>query len=175
MASYLENTAIAIMDVDLNDITEISAMIVACKNRGGKVVLAGNGGSAAICSHFANDLIKALGVPAISLTDNVPTLTAYSNDMDYGVALGEIADILLKKDDMLFLLTTSGQSVNILHLAVRFKIPTVALVGNGGGKMSAWAKNVHMIVTGGKDARSNEDVFGAICHAVVDCIEGWQE
>lgn len=157
--------------IDQQDIMVVSHLILDCKDRGGKVVLAGNGGSAAICSHFVNDLIKAVGVPAISLTDNVPTLTAYSNDLDYGVALGEIADVLLNKNDMLFLMTTSGQSTNILHLAVRFKIPVVALVGNGGGRMSQWAKNVFIVVTGGFDARSNEDLFSIITHAIVDYIE----
>lgn len=163
-----------IENIAKNDVQKIARILLDCKDRGGKVILAGNGGSSAICAHFANDLIKALGIAAINLTDNVPTLTAYSNDINYGVALGEICEVLIRREDVLFLMSTSGQSENILHLAARFKVPAIALIGNRSSPMSKWAKHVLCIFTGGPDARSNEDLFSIIAHATVDYIEKGQ-
>lgn len=157
--------------INPKDIAHAIKVLSDCRDRGGKVLLAGNGGSSAICSHFANDLIKALGIAAVNLTDNVPTLTAYANDGDYGLALGEIARVLIRKEDVLFLMTTSGQSVNILYLAFQFKVPTIALVGNKGGDLARWHKHIHFVQCGGFDARSNEDIFSIFCHAVVDGFE----
>ena len=167
---YKYNIINAIEEVTDADIIRFAQILSDCKDRGGKVILAGNGGSSAICSHFANDLIKTLHIAAVCLTDNVPTLTAYANDKNYDIALGEIADVLARKDDVFVLMSTSGKSQNILHLAFRFKNPTIALVGNKGGDMAKWHKHVHYLFTEGIDVRSNEDLFSIICHAVIDYL-----
>lgn len=167
---YANSLISSISEISDADIKKFANLLLDCKDRGGKVILAGNGGASAICSHFANDLIKCLGISAVCLTDNIPSLTAYANDKSYDVALGEIAEVLVRKDDMMVTMSTSGNSLNVLYLAFKFKIPSVALVGNKGGDMAKWHKHVNYIYAKGYDARSNEDVFSIICHAVVDYI-----
>lgn len=172
---YAKRLIKPIEEISDADIQKIAQILIDCRDKGGKIVLAGNGGSSAICSHFANDLIKALGIAAINLTDNVPSLTAYSNDKEYGTALGDIADVLIKKDDVLFLMSTSGKSINVLYLAFRFKNQTVALVGSNDCDLTRWHKHVNFVIAGGHDARSNEDIFSIITHSIVDCIEQSKE
>ena len=167
---YAKYLVKAVSEISDADIAKIANLLLDCKDRGGKVLLAGNGGASAICSHFTNDLIKCLGIAAVCLTDNIPSLTAYANDNSYDVALGEIANVLVRKNDMIFSMSTSGNSLNVLYLAFKFKLPSVALVGNKGGDMAKWHKHVTYVYAKGFDARSNEDVFSIICHAVVDYI-----
>lgn len=175
ISGYLGAVKRALGKLAVMEVAKIAKLLTECRDRGGKVLLAGNGGAAAICSHFANDLIKTLGIAAICLTDNVPTLTAYANDKGYGLALGEIADVLIRKEDVLFLMSTSGQSINILHLAFRFKNTTIALVGQKDCDLARWHKNIHFVFAGGNDARSNEDIFSVITHAIVDYLEEGKE
>ena len=109
---------------------------------GGKVLLCGNGGSAADCQHMATELLSRLtkdferpGLPAIALTTDTSFLTAFSNDCGFeGVferqtqALGEAGDVLIG-------ISTSGNSPNVIRAvdaARAANIHTIALTGQGG-------------------------------------------
>jgi phosphoheptose isomerase len=77
---HVEKVAIAIEEISYQELEEVCDIFRVAKNVGGKILCAGNGGSSAIASHFVNDLIKCLKIPAICLTDNVPSLTAFSKE-----------------------------------------------------------------------------------------------
>jgi D-sedoheptulose 7-phosphate isomerase len=110
----------------------------------------GNGGSAALASHLATDLGKGTHFPGpaalasarrlriLSLTDNVPMLTAWGNDTAYEDVFARQMENFIHKDDVAFGISGSGNSPNVLRaleLARKVGATTVGLVGFGGGKM----------------------------------------
>jgi D-sedoheptulose 7-phosphate isomerase len=110
----------------------------------------GNGGSAALASHLASDLAKSTHIPgpasvrqvkrlkALSLTDNVPLLTAWGNDTTYEEVFAGQMENLIQAGDVAFGISSSGSSPNVLRaleLARRVGATTVGLTGCGGGKM----------------------------------------
>ncbi|MCR4308104.1 MAG: SIS domain-containing protein [Candidatus Berkelbacteria bacterium] len=87
---------------------------------GHKVILVGNGGSSAICSHVAIDLSKNAGIRAISFND-FPTLTCLSNDFGYDQVFAKQIEYHARVDDVLVCISTGGKSPNILNAAQTFK------------------------------------------------------
>lgn len=85
------------------------------KNCKGNIYILGNGGSSAIASHACNDLMKMCNKVAFCLTDNTPTFSAFANDDGYDQSFLKQLEILLKKDDLVIYLSTSGNSMNILR------------------------------------------------------------
>jgi len=83
-------------------------------NRGGKVLIVANGGSASIASHLQNDLSKACGVQALVFTE-APLLTALSNDNGYDTAYETLTRLWARPDDLLVAISSSGRSENILR------------------------------------------------------------
>jgi len=105
---------------------QAAALIQSCRETGNKVLLIGNGGSAAIVSHMQNDICKALGIRALVLTET-PLLTALSNDLGYKVAYQRLTELWMDEGDLMVAISSSGQSSNILG--------AVDAVRNGGGKV----------------------------------------
>lgn len=91
-------------------------MILAVKSAGKKVMLVGNGGSAAIASHMHNDLCKSVGVRAIVFHE-LPLLTALTNDHCYECVFERPLELWGDPGDLLFAVSSSGQSENILRAA----------------------------------------------------------
>lgn len=89
-------------------------MILSAKSSSHKVILIGNGGSAAIASHMQNDLCKSVGVRAIVFNEP-PLLTAISNDDGYENVFKRPVELWADNDDLLFAISSSGQSENILR------------------------------------------------------------
>lgn len=119
---------------------------------GGKVYLIGNGGSSSIASHWANDLNKTvLGhkgdkksrrFQAICLSDNVPVLTAWANDVGYACVFSEQLKNFIHHADTLVAVSSSGNSENIINavkLAKKHKVKVIAFVGFHGGKVGKLA------------------------------------
>jgi D-sedoheptulose 7-phosphate isomerase len=94
--------------------------ILAVRSASGKVMLIGNGGSAAIASHMQNDLCKAVGVRAMVFNEP-PLLTALSNDHGYGCVFEQPVELWANPGDLLLAISSSGQSENILR-AVRVSV-----------------------------------------------------
>lgn len=114
------------------------------------IVLFGNGGSAALASHLATDLAKGTHVPGpssmknvrrmrvLSLTDNVPLMTAWSNDLEYEQVFAGQLENFVRARDVAFGISGSGNSRNVLRaleLARRSGATTVGFAGFGGGMM----------------------------------------
>jgi D-sedoheptulose 7-phosphate isomerase len=111
---------------------------------GNKVMLCGNGGSASTASHITNDFIGHMnnwtrfGYPAISLTADISVLTALTNDYGYDEVFKKQVVALGKSGDILWALSTSGNSKNIILAVEQAKamgITAVAFTGKNGGKL----------------------------------------
>ena len=121
----------------LKIIQQASIMLINAIENGNKIMFCGNGGSAGDSQHLAAELIgKYLKIrnplPAISLTTNTSTLTSISNDMSFKETFSRQVEAFGKKGDVLFAISTSGKSQNIIFAckqAKKMKIKTVLLTG----------------------------------------------
>jgi D-sedoheptulose 7-phosphate isomerase len=123
-------------------ILQIASELVATLRRQGKVVLCGNGGSASDAQHIAAEMqgIRAhpgttQGLLALVLTENTALFTAISNDVGYAAAFRRQVEAIVRKDDLVIGLSTSGRSPNVieaLRAARQLGARTVALLGERG-------------------------------------------
>jgi len=129
-------------------ILRAAAVTTASFRQGGKVLLCGNGGSAADSQHLAAEFTSLLrqefsrpGLPAIALHTDTSYLTARSNDFGFEGAYSRLVECLGRPEDVLIGISTSGNSANIVAalLAARErKITTIGLTGASGGRVAAW-------------------------------------
>ncbi len=143
---YLVELNAVLAAVPHRDVEAVVELLLATYDEDGTIYIAGNGGSAATASHFANDLTKATIVPGqrrfrvIALTDNVPLLTAWANDASYADAFAEQLRSLIRPGDLFIAISGSGNSENILRAAdcARSSGARVAgFTGFDGGKLVA--------------------------------------
>ncbi|MCB1107760.1 MAG: SIS domain-containing protein [Chlamydiia bacterium] len=107
------------------------AFLIQIREKDGTVFVVGNGGSAGIASHFAIDLLNALKIPAQTLYDP-NTVTCIANDYGYEEVFSRPLDLLLKPNDLLICISSSGKSQNILNsgiVAQSKDIPIITLSG----------------------------------------------
>ncbi len=162
---------------NLADIIVDAAKIIlnACK-AGRKVLLIGNGGSAADAQHIAAELVgrfklERVGLPAIALTTNTSTLTALANDYGYDSVFSRQVEALANARDVLIAITTSGASPNILkavETAHSKGVIVIALTGKNGGKLKSMA-DVTIVVPSDNTPRIQEahiTIGHIICHLV---------
>nr|B8J0B1.1 RecName: Full=Phosphoheptose isomerase; AltName: Full=Sedoheptulose 7-phosphate isomerase [Desulfovibrio desulfuricans ATCC 27774] len=130
---------------------ETALRIAACLARGGKILLCGNGGSAADAQHLAAEFVNRFlvdrpALPALALTTDTSALTAIANDMDFSQVFSRQVEALGRKGDILVGISTSGNSPNVLaalEAARRIGMLTLGFTGRGGGRMAALC---HMLV-----------------------------
>jgi D-sedoheptulose 7-phosphate isomerase len=170
---YLNELVISINAIPLDKIREIAGVLKEAYKKGRHVFIMGNGGSAATASHFVCDLAKGTRVPgkkhfkAIGLTDNVPLLTAWSNDVAYKDVFKSQLENLLEKGDVVIVFTGSGNSPNILEAAKysrKVKAKTIAFTGFDGGKIKKLS-DICMIVPSNNMERI-EDIHLILEHLI---------
>jgi len=147
------------------DIFDVIQKIHKKLRKGGKILFCGNGGSAADAQHLAAELIVRLRphinrqpVPALTLTQDTSTLTACGNDYSFDDIFLRPFQALASKDDVLFCISTSGNSKNILKVlkeAKKRKIYSVCLLGKNGGKARKMC-NKPLIISSYNTARIQE-------------------
>jgi len=128
----------------INVVESIAALIVETYRNGGKVLLAGNGGSAADAQHIAAELVSRFtfdrpAVPAMALTTDTSILTAISNDYGYDSLFSRQLEANAKPGDVFIAISTSGSSPNILRAlktANDIGVVAVGLTGATGGEMA---------------------------------------
>jgi D-sedoheptulose 7-phosphate isomerase len=111
--------------------------------RGGKILLCGNGGSAADCQHVATELCvrylaQRRALPAVALTTDTSILTAAGNDLGFEEVFARQVEALGSPGDVLVAISTSGRSANVLRavdVAKRAGLVTIGLTGSGGGSL----------------------------------------
>lgn len=110
--NYFKELSKVLDSLDLKKVQELKNEISNCK---GTIYILGNGGSSSIASHACNDILKVFKKDARNLADNTAVFSAFSNDINYESALSEILKIVLKENDLVICLSTSGKSKNILN------------------------------------------------------------
>lgn len=118
-------------DIDPKNFASLAKAIMKCHRDGGKIILVGNGGSAAIASHVAVDLTKAAGIRAMSFNE-ASFLTCFANDFGYDRWVEKALEFFADNCDLVILISSSGNSENIVNGAwhcLRRGIPLVTLSG----------------------------------------------
>src|SRR5678809_218198 len=154
------------MDALAGPIAEAAERMVQCLKQDGKILACGNGGSAADSQHFVAELVNRFErerppLAAVALTTDTSTLTSIANDYAYVQVFSKQVRALGRRGDVLLAISTSGNSANVLEamsVARELGLRTVALTGNGGGKMGAalGADDVHICVPHKVTARIEE-------------------
>ncbi len=154
-----------------------AALVIETFERGGRVLMCGNGGSAATVEHVATEYVVRLKrerqpLPAIALTAGSAQLTASANDYGYEKVFLRSLRAFGRRGDLLVMHSTSGESANLLAAAEEARhmgVGTVALLGGGGGPLAALV-DLPVRVPSRETARIQE-VHLAIEHAVADLVD----
>jgi D-sedoheptulose 7-phosphate isomerase len=146
----------------------------------GKILVCGNGGSAADAQHFSAELLNRFererrGLAAIALTTDTSTLTSIANDYTFDEVFAKQVRALGRPGDVLLAISTSGNSPNILNgveAAHARKMNCVLLNGRAGGALAGLrqAGDVHILVPGTSTARIQE-IHGIVIHCFCDLID----
>jgi D-sedoheptulose 7-phosphate isomerase len=179
LTTYFKKIQDIIDNINVNEIDHLVTEILNIKKNGGTLFIAGNGGSASTASHFATDLgVGSLAKPnpvrAISLCDNVSVLTAVSNDLNFDSVFDQQLKLLGKPNDLLVLISASGNSENllrVLHTATLMGVRVFSLTGFSGGNLRKMTVNFNIhIETPIGEYGLVENIHLSICHAVSESI-----
>lgn len=172
-AEYFSQLAETITRVPLGEIQRVIDVIFEAYTQGRTLFMYGNGGSAALASHHACDIGKGTIVPnrrrlrVVSLTDNVPLITAWANDFGYERVFEEQLRNLAAPGDISFAISGSGNSPNVIN-ALQYSrdlgAVTVGITGFSGGKMLRLCDVC--VVVPSEDMQIIEDIHVSISHAV---------
>jgi D-sedoheptulose 7-phosphate isomerase len=159
--------------ISLSDLQKVLSLLEQAYRNGHRIFIMGNGGSAATASHFALDLAKNTIIPgaqrlkAISLTDHVPLITAWSNDTSYEHIFAEQLANMIEPDDVAIGISTSGNSPNVIN-ALRFaresEAYTIGLLGAKGGKIKDMVDAY--VLASGQNIELEEDAHMILTHVI---------
>lgn len=163
-----------------SQIADAAQVMIEALLRDRKILACGNGGSAADAQHFASEMLNRFemerpGLPGIALTTDTSTLTAIANDYQYDKIFAKQILAIGQPHDVLLVITTSGNSPNILQ-AVKAGhergMRCIALNGRDGGKLTTLLTDTdtNILVQGPSTARIQE-VHGIVIHCFCDLID----
>ena len=176
---YLEQQIQSIRDLKKTStiFQEIFNILKNARDNEKQVFVMGNGGSASTSSHFVADLLKTSitsennRFKAMSLSDNIPVLLAWSNDESYENIFSNQLENFLQKNDVVIGISGSGNSKNVLN-AIQFankkQAITIGLSGKGGGKLSEIVKISLTIQS--DDMLTIETMHLLVCHLITTMI-----
>ena len=158
-------------------IEESIQTIVKCLRKGNKVVLFGNGGSAADAQHIAAEFIGRFKInrkslPAIALSNNSSTITAISNDFSFDSVFSRQCESLISKGDVVIGISTSGNSLNVkkgINTSKKNGAITIGLLGNKGGSIKRCV-DIPLIVNSTSTPHIQE-VHRIIYHVICEIVE----
>jgi D-sedoheptulose 7-phosphate isomerase len=144
---------------------------------GGKLLICGNGGSAADSQHLAAELVgrfetERAGWAALALTVDTSTLTAVANDYGFDRIFARQVEALGRPGDVLLVISTSGASVNCVEAvaaARRLRLRTHGLLGKGGGSLRSLVD--HALVVPSDDTPRIQEIHGLVIHALCAALE----
>jgi len=162
---------------DLQPVLAAAAAIVEALGRGGKLLLFGNGGSAADAQHVAAELVGRFqatraALSAIALTTDTSVLTSVANDEAFASVFARQIEALGREGDVALGISTSGRSPNVVSAldAARTRgLRTIALTGRDGGAVGR-AAEIHVNVPSDSTARVQE-VHRTLLHVICDLVE----
>jgi D-sedoheptulose 7-phosphate isomerase len=174
--TYLDSTSRLIASLPTGQIAAAVELLFDAWQRRARVYVCGNGGSAAIASHFAGDLNKGANIAgrhrfrAIALVDNVPALMAWSNDSGYDVAMAEQLRNFVEPGDLVIGISGSGNSTNVLQamaLAGQAGARRLAFAGFDGGRLAQPSYSDVAIHVSSASMEQVEDAFAVLCHCLL--------
>ena len=178
-SDYVSKVVSYMSQIDLSAVTRVFAILKQARDNGATVFVAGNGGSAATASHWANDLGKATKrsgqafIRVICLNDNIAWLTALANDEGYERVFSGQLENFGSPDDVLVVISASGNSLNLLRaveLAKERMMTTVAFLGFDGGALKDMVHEKVWIPTGTGEYEAVEDCHMSLCHTLAACL-----
>jgi phosphoheptose isomerase len=174
-AAALAATGVACKD----DVLDVASVLVDAIRAGNKIMLCGNGGSAADAQHFAAELVGRYGrdldrpgLPALALTTDTSFLTAYTNDYGFAGVFARQVEALGRPGDVLVLISSSGNSANLLaatRTAKREGIVTVAFLGGSGGRLAPVVDRA--LIVPADNPQHVQESHAALIHCVCSAIE----
>lgn len=160
----------------LDQIRKIASLIIEAYKRKKKVILFGNGGSAADAQHVAGELVNKFqleraALPAIALTTDSSVLTSIANDRDYSKVFARQVEAWAEEGDVVIGISTSGTSPNVIEaikVAKERGVKTVGFTGRNGGKL---AELVDLVISVPSDntpriQESHITIFHIICYLI---------
>jgi D-sedoheptulose 7-phosphate isomerase len=176
-AVYLAQLVEVIKALDVGEIDAFIELLETARKSRRHIFVMGNGGSAATAMHLVGDLMKAASrgktprFRAICLSDNLPTLMAYANDVSYESVFVEPLTNLMEPGDLVVGISASGNSANVLR-AVEYANAnggvTVGLSGHSGGRLKQLV--AHRVHVNADDMRKVEDVHMIVTHVVAQAL-----
>lgn len=177
ITNYFSQIKTGIDAIDHQEVQKIIDLIFKAYQQNKQIFIMGNGGSAALASHFACDLGKGTlariydhtekRLRVLSLTDNVALLTAFANDASYEDIFSQQLNNLVNAGDIVIAISGSGNSKNIIRgveLAKKMSAVTIGLLGFEGGRLKDMAD--HKIIVKSKNYGVIEDVHSALVHLI---------
>jgi D-sedoheptulose 7-phosphate isomerase len=171
--TYRSQVLDAISSLDLDRVEQAIAWFGEARDKNRHIFVCGNGGSASTASHFSCDVLKGASFNRdrrfriVALTDSLPTLTAYSNDVCYDCVFEEQLKNFAQKDDIVVAISASGNSPNVVR-AIEYAnsagCKTVALTGRNGGRLGNVA-HLNIQVRAEHMGRI-EDAHLIVCHMI---------
>lgn len=162
------------------EIVNAATVLSECFARGGKVLLCGNGGSAADAQHCAAEFVGRFklgnrpGLPAIALTADTALLTAWSNDVGYEHVFSRQVEAFAQPQDVLIGISTSGRSRNVIRAFETARargIRSLAILGGDGGEVRQLAD--FSIVVPAQDSQHIQEVQIVVIHLLCELVEKW--
>ncbi len=168
----------AFLEANLSGLNGAIEMTVEALRNGGKLLICGNGGSAADAQHMAAELVNRFirdrrAIPAIALTTDTSILTSIANDADFSDVFSRQVEALGLSGDVLLAISTSGRSPNIvraIEAARAAGMKTIALTGGDGGEAARLADLALNVSTSTATARIQEAHITAV-HVLCEIIE----
>ncbi|HXU07570.1 MAG TPA: D-sedoheptulose 7-phosphate isomerase [Blastocatellia bacterium] len=172
----------AFFDANAEAVARAADMIIGAVRAGGKVLVFGNGGSAADAQHIAAELVNRLNydhppIPAIALTTDSSILTSIGNDSSFDRVFERQVRALGRKGDVALAISTSGNSPNVLRAveaAREIGVTTIALAGRDGGKLATLTE-LALVVNADSTQRIQEThitIAHILCELVEDALFG---
>lgn len=174
---YFQSLSETIARIPYTQIDSVAEVLVRAYSQQRTVFLFGNGGSAALASHFACDLAKgtihgsARRFKALALTDSIPLMTAWANDSDYENIFSEQLANFVTHGDVAFAISGSGNSPNVLKAlkdARKAGAVTTGLTGFAGGQMRALCDA--LVVIPSENMQLIEDLHVCVTHSLFTCV-----
>ena len=158
-------------------ISDVGVQMQNCIKNGGKILIMGNGGSAADSQHIAAEIVgrfkkERKGMPAIALTTDTSIITSVGNDYGYDYIFARQIEALCRPEDLVIGITTSGNSANVVNAMQAAKdigATTIGLTGGSGGKLNAIC-DFNLIMPSSVTARIQEaHIF--VGHSLCEILE----
>ena len=156
---------------------EVISVASSCLQKGGTLLVCGNGGSAADAQHFAAELVGRVrtdrrALPALALTTDTSALTAIANDYGYEQVFSRQVEALARPGDLLFAISTSGTSPNVVAAARVARdrgCSVVAMTGRDGGGLAPLAD--HLLAVPADVVSRIQEIHALCIHVIAEALE----